>query len=161
MKLFFLRHGVAADRELWNGEDSERPLTDDGKKRMAREAKALADLDIEPDVIRTSPLLRAKQTASIVAERLGAADRLVEDPRLGPDFDVSRLREILQEHAGASCVMLVGHEPNMSETLAQVIGGARLDLKKGGLAYVDLPDASAMSGELVWLLPPKVLFARD
>lgn len=160
MKLFFLRHGAAADRETWTGDDFERPLTDDGRKRMAREAKGMAELEIEPDVILTSPLLRAKQTAEIVAERLRCAT-LFEDARLGPDFDRERLSRILEERAGAGSILLVGHEPNFSETIGQLIGGARLDLKKGGLAYVELSGPGSTGGELVWLLSPKVLFQKD
>jgi phosphohistidine phosphatase len=119
----------------------------------------MAELEIEPDVILTSPLLRAKQTAEIVAERLRCSSPS-EDPRLGPDFDRARLSRILEERAGAAAILLVGHEPNFSETIGQLIGGARLDLKKGGLAYVELSSPNSTDGELVWLLSPKVLFAK-
>ena len=155
MKLYFLRHGIAADREEWQGRDFDRPLTPEGKDRMEREAKAIAKLGLSLDAIVTSPLIRAKQTAEIVASALKM--RASEDGRLGPDFDERRLAEILREQRDAKSVMLVGHEPNFSETISGIVGGGRIDLKKGGLAYVDIAGGGDISGALVWLIPPKVL----
>lgn len=157
MKLYFLRHGIAEDVDTWKGDDSDRPLTREGCQKMEREAKAFAQLDVAPDAIITSPLVRAKQTAEIAAAAL--KQRAIEDPRLSPGFDTNRLEQILNDHNDADAVMLVGHEPDMSETIGRVIGGARarIDLKKGGLAYVEVERESGLSGELVWLLAPKVL----
>lgn len=155
MKLYFLRHGIAEDSETWKGDDAERPLTRVGCERMEREAKTFADLDLAPDAILTSPLVRAKQTAEIAAAAL--KKRAIEDRRLAPGFDTKRLAQILQDRAGADSVMLVGHEPDMSETIGRIAGGANVDLKKGGLAYVEMQNPSSLSGVLVWLLPPKVL----
>ncbi|MGZ3499648.1 MAG: phosphohistidine phosphatase SixA [Vulcanimicrobiaceae bacterium] len=157
MRLYFLRHGQAGERDEYKGNDFDRPLTDEGRERMAREAKTIAQLQLAPDLIITSPLVRAKQTAEIVAERLKMRDRLIDDERLGLDFGLGELRQILQEHANASALLLVGHDPSMSQTVGQLVGGARINLKKGSLAYVDLPDASSVDGVLVWLIPPKVL----
>ena len=155
MKVYFLRHGIAADRDEWKGSDAERPLTAQGRKNMEREAKALADLEFDPDVIITSPFTRAKQTAEIVAERLHRENILTEDLRLAEPFDAGVLTEILRECDDLQSVLLVGHEPDFSRTIGQLVGGGRIDLKKGGLARVDLPDASSASGELIWLIPPK------
>lgn len=160
MKCYFLRHGIAADPAEWTGEDFDRPLTGQGRERMEREAETLAELSLDLAAIITSPLLRAKQTASIVAERLRMTDRLVEDDRLSPGFDLDRLGAILQAYARADAVMLVGHEPSMSETVGRLVGAARIDLKKGGLACVDLPDPSSSSGQLAWLIPPKILTCK-
>ena len=157
MRVYFLRHGVAAERDEWPGVDFDRPLTDEGRERMARQAKVMAKLSLALDVIVTSPLVRAKQTSAIVAQGLKVRDGFVEDERLGLDFDASRLAGVLKEYRGANAVMLVGHEPSMSETIGHLIGGARIDLKKGALACVDVPDPSSLEGELVWLIPPKVL----
>jgi phosphohistidine phosphatase len=157
MRVYFLRHGEAGDPAEWRGADSDRPLTDKGKERMAREATTLAELSLGLDLIVTSPLLRAKQTALIVARKLKMRDSLVEDERLGLGFDPDRLAAILLEHGTANAIMLVGHEPSMSQTIGHLVGGARIDLKKGGLASVDLPDPSSQEGELAWLIPPKVL----
>ena len=157
MKLYFLRHGIAVDREEWKGNDFDRPLTDEGRERMAREAKTIAKLDLGLDVIITSPLLRAKETAKIVAERLKMEDELIEDERLGPDFDATRLSAILQERAIADAIMLVGHDPSMTEMVGQLAGGARIDLKKGGLACVDVREPASLNGQLVCLVTPKIL----
>jgi phosphohistidine phosphatase len=109
------------------------------------------------DVIVTSPLVRARQTAAIVAEALGLRDKLVEDERLGPGFDLVRLAEIVRAQRGADAVMLVGHEPSFSMTIGRLAGGGAIDVKKGSLARVDVADPSELRGELVWLIPPKVL----
>lgn len=159
MKLYFLRHGIAAEREGWSGGDAERPLTAHGRKCMEHEAKAIAHLGLQPDRIVTSPLKRAKETAQIVAARLGLENHLAEDERLAEGFDANALAEMLRTYGDVDCLMLVGHEPNFSRTIGQLIGGARVDLKKGGLARVDLSDATSRDGELVWLLPPKALGA--
>jgi phosphohistidine phosphatase len=157
VKCYFLRHGLAVDAAEWSGSDFDRPLAPEGKKRMERAAKTLAALDVEIDVIITSPRLRAKQTAAIVAQRLKAENRVVEDARLAGDFGPRALAAILSEHPGANEVMLVGHEPDMSRTAGAVIGGASLDFKPGSIACVSLPNPAAMSGELAWFVPPKIL----
>ena len=155
VKCYFLRHGPAADAATWRGADDDRPLTPEGKKRVAREAKTLAALTLDLDALVTSPLLRAKQTAEIVAAALNVP--VVEDARLGLGFGVRGLRGVLADHAAAGAVMLVGHEPSMSITIGSVIGGARIDFKKGALACVDFPDLDTLEGELLSLVPPKVL----
>lgn len=157
MKCFFLRHGIAAEPDEWQGADFDRPLTDEGRKRMAREALTMAKLSLDLDIILTSPLVRAKQTAAIVAKELKARDRLVEDARLGLDFGPSPLADIFKEHAKEKAIMLVGHEPSMSQTIAHLVGGAKIDFKKGCLACVNVPDPLSPRGELVWLIPAKVL----
>jgi phosphohistidine phosphatase len=157
VRCYFLRHGVAADAQQWTGDDDERPLTKEGERRMEREAKTLAALDLDIEAIVTSPLLRAKQTAAIVAAALGLRDRVTEDARLGFGFDESALAAILNERARADTVLLVGHEPSMSATIGALVGAARIVLKKGGLAGIDFPDETCSAGVLVWLVPPKIL----
>lgn len=155
MELFFLRHGLAGDRSEWQGDDAKRPLTDEGKEKMKRTAATLAALDLGLDVIITSPFVRAQQTAEIVARKLNCS--LVEDKRLAPGFNADQLYKLLLDHPDANTVMLVGHEPDFSETISALIGGGRVVCKKGGLALVELPNAHSRQGELVWLVPPKVL----
>jgi phosphohistidine phosphatase len=158
MMCYLLRHGIAADPAEWRGSDFERPLTDEGRKRMAREAKAIADLSLELDVIITSPLVRAKQTAEYVADALKMSKHLVEDVRVGLGFSVARLESILEDHRDATAVMFVGHEPSMSEVTSDLIGGARIQFKKGSIACIELSnESSSLAGELVWLASPKVL----
>jgi phosphohistidine phosphatase len=157
MRLYLLRHGAAADSEEWRGSDFDRPLTEKGRDRIAREAKALDALELGLDAIVTSPLVRARQTAAIVADVLGMRDRLVEDERLGPGFGIEPLAAILGARARSDALLLVGHEPSMSETVGALTGGARVVMKKGGVACVELHDRSSLQGELVWLAPPKLL----
>jgi phosphohistidine phosphatase len=149
MRLYFLRHGLAADREDWPAEeDFARPLTARGQDQLKRTAETLAALDLRLDVILTSPLTRALQTAEIVAKRLDMLDRLVPDQRLSPGFEVGQL---------SANLMLVGHEPDFSQTISALIGGGTIVCKKGGLARVDVPSGTQLAGELVWLIPPSVL----
>jgi phosphohistidine phosphatase len=155
MRCYFLRHGLAGDPARWRGDDFDRPLTAEGEERMAREAKTLSALDLELGAIVSSPLVRAKQTATIVADRLKM--RVAEDERLGTRFNERALREVLGEFRDVAAILLVGHEPSMSATIGVVVGGARIDLKKGGLACVSFDDPESLAGDLVWLLPPKLL----
>ena len=157
MKLYLLRHGPAGQRNEWTGDDFLRPLTDEGKQRMAHEAAALVKLDLGLDLIITSPLVRAYQTAEIVAKHLSLPDKLVKDDRLAPGFGLKELAQILQAHAAADALMLVGHEPDLSEMTSQLIGGGQVEFKKGSLACVDVPDIFTLKGELVWLLTPRLL----
>jgi phosphohistidine phosphatase len=157
MRCYFLRHGFAVEADEWSGPDFDRPLTREGQERMTRAANTIAALRLKIDVIVSSPLVRAKQTAVIVAQRLKIQDRLVEDERLGGGFGPSHLAGILAEHRGADAVMLVGHEPGMSQTVGAIVGGASIDFKKGSLACVTVPDPATLVAELVWLIPAKVL----
>lgn len=161
MKLYFLRHGEAGDPTQWEGNDAERPLTDDGRRRMALEARTMRRLELGVDLVITSPLLRARQTAEIVAVELKRKDRLVTDARLGPDLEPDRLAEILRDNQDVRDLMLVGHEPSMSSTIGRLIGGGRVELKKGGLARTDVPNPAELSGELEWLLPPRALLVDE
>jgi phosphohistidine phosphatase len=157
VRVYFLRHGIAGERRAWRGDDAERPLTKQGIERMRIIAAALTRLDLSVDAIITSPLVRAKETAEIVAHTLQPRPKTVEDTRLAPGFDARTLRAILRDHPYAGTVMVVGHEPDFSETISALIGGGHVAIKKGGLARVDLPDAQSGRGELVWLVPPRVL----
>ncbi len=157
MELYFLRHELAGDREDWMGDDRKRPLTDQGKKRMAESAKTLDSLGLGLDAILTSPLSRARQTAEIAAEGLGLEKVLAEDERLAPGFNPEALAQILKDYSRAKALMLIGHEPDFSETVSAITGGSQILFKKGGLARVDLTDLTSPQGQLVWLIPPKIL----
>lgn len=156
MRIYFLRHGRAVARAGWRDDDDARPLTEEGEAAMRREAAALAAMGLAPEVIVTSPLARARRTADLVAEALQAADRVVEDARLAHGFDASSLADIVAERAPKRALMVVGHEPDFSATIAELIGGGRVVCKKGGLARVDVEvvDGRLRSGALVWLLAP-------
>lgn len=157
MKLYFLRHGLAGERSEWKGGDSERPLTEAGMQRMERESVTIAKLNLNITWILSSPLVRSYQTAEIVAKRIKMLDRLVKDERLRPGFDVNHLKEILKEYSRDNPLMFVGHEPDMSEMVSQLIGGGKIVSKKGSVACVKLSESDSLKGELLWLIPAKML----
>jgi phosphohistidine phosphatase len=156
MRIYLLRHGLA-DRSAWSGADFDRPLTTIGKERMEVEAEFISKLDLGLDHILTSPLARAYQTAEIVAEHLGMLDRLEIDDRISPGFGRAELAEIINKYPQADSLMVVGHEPDFSMTIEGLIGGGSVVCKKGSLARVDLTGMGFLSGELVWLIPPKAM----
>jgi phosphohistidine phosphatase len=149
MKLCFLRHGEA-DWPNWNKPDDERPLTERGCKEMKRVAKLLDRLKFSPDTILTSPLPRASQTAEIVAARLGI--NVQTEPALAHGFNIERLRRMVTK-LECECVMVVGHEPEFSEVIKELTGGA-VKLSKAGIALLEV-NRSCTSGKLFWLFPPK------
>jgi phosphohistidine phosphatase len=157
MILYLLRHGLAGLREKKQGDDARRPLTKKGIRNMGRQARTLARLDLRLDVIISSPLTRALQTADIIAEGLKMVEQVKQDERLAPGFDREDLQQVLADHQQAKNLMLVGHEPDFSLTISALTGGSNVTLKKGGLARVDITAANPLRGELLWLLPPKVM----
>lgn len=155
MELYFLRHGAAVDQAPAGGSDADRPLSDEGAAEMEAEARGLERLNVRPDLLLTSPLVRAQQTATIVGRVLGVQAQPAE--ALAPGCDLARLLGLLGEHSAAERVMVVGHEPDFSRLIGTLTGGSRVQLKKGGLARVDLAALEQGAGVLVWLLPPRVL----
>jgi phosphohistidine phosphatase len=149
MQLYFLRHGEA-DWPGWTKPDDERPLTDFGKKEVRQVAKFLNRLKVKPDLVVTSPLPRALQTAEVAAEQLKT--KLRQDEALEPGFGISELRTVLKRHR-SKVLMLVGHEPDFSSVIS-ALTGASLKLSKAGVALVDI-DQEAQEGRLLWLFPPK------
>jgi phosphohistidine phosphatase len=152
MQLYFLRHGEA-DWPGWTKPDDERPLTDFGKKEVRQVAKFLNRLKVKPDVIVSSPLPRALQTAEVAAEQLKT--KLRQDEALEPGFGISELSTVLKRHR-SKILMLVGHEPDFSSVISALTGGF-IKMSKAGVALVDI-DPETEKGRLLWLFPPK--FAR-
>ena len=160
LKLFFLRHGRADRDQFHGGDDRLRPLVDEGKRRTHLSAGFLAELGLtDLEVVLTSPLVRARQTADIAATRLGLSSDVVEDSRLGFGFDGRALMAMLNDLPGdPRRIMLVGHEPGLSHVIGELTGGDVV-MRKGALARVDLHATSPLAGELVWLLQPRVLLS--
>ncbi len=150
MKLYFLRHGEA-DWPDWKRPDDERPLTKRGKREMREVAKFLDRLKVRPELIVTSPLPRAAQTAEIAADYIKAKVR--KDESLAPGFDRSDLQIVVKRH-GESVLMLVGHEPDFTNIIS-ALTGASLKLSKAGVALVEM-DADSEQGKLLWLFPPRL-----
>lgn len=162
MKLVIIRHGPAGDREEWEAEgrdDRLRPLTPEGKKEMRRMAPGLARLVPTMDVLATSPLTRAAESAAIVAREYRAETVTLE--ALEPDRDPKEIVDWLREQPPDQTVGLVGHEPHLSTLVSYLLTKTResfVDLKKGGACRLDLPGAPKPgSGSLEWLLAPREL----
>jgi phosphohistidine phosphatase len=156
MRLIIIRHATAVDRSP-DIPDDARPLTQEGKRRFREAARGLARLFPQPDLLLTSPLLRALQTARIAAKAWHVP--VTEEAALGGG-SVAELESALRRLPAQATVALVGHEPQVSEFLAHVVGSGqpdRLTFKKGGVAVVDLPAGPAGVGTLVAVLPPRVL----
>jgi len=165
MKLFLMRHGIAVEFGAPSGErDSERPLTTEGRRKVKQIAKVLADLEAIPDVIFTSPLVRARQTAEIMATVLRRKQRLHINPHLACSGNVRKLiADVNKLHGQAESVMLVGHEPDLSSLASLLLtgnaSGAAIEMKKGSLCVLEA-DAlrTGKCAKLLWLAPPKLLF---
>jgi len=153
MELYFLRHGVAADYGPAGTGDAGRPLTREGIEKMTAAARGMQRLGVQLDLLLSSPLVRARETAAIVGRTLGLEVEIAAD--LSPGCGLSRLRALLATHSDAGRLMVVGHEPDFS-TLIGDLTGARVEMKKGGLARVELPAPDA-AGTLLWLLTSRVL----
>jgi phosphohistidine phosphatase len=162
VKLLIVRHGAAGDRESWQSEgrdDRLRPLTSEGKKEVRRAAAGLVNLLPDLPLLATSALVRATQTADILAKAYGCD--IVSLDALEPDEDPSNIVEWLQTQQPDSTIGLVGHEPHLSTLVGYLLTGDRdsfIDLKKGGacLLKIDAP-IRAGGAELKWLLAPREL----
>ena len=160
MDLYILRHAIAEERSgPMPGGDSQRRLTAEGKTKMRRAAKGLKALELDFDLILTSPFLRAKETAEIVTEVFGLADALKLTPSLAADGNPKDLiDELKARHHRRKQVLLVGHEPYLGRLISLLISGdtaISINLKKGGLCK--LSTSSLQYGRcatLEWLLTP-------
>jgi phosphohistidine phosphatase len=149
MNLFLLRH-ANADWPDWDKSDDERPLTKRGKKESRQMVRFLERTKASIDLVVTSPLPRAAQTAKIVAHKLKT--ELREDEKLAPGFNATKLRALLKSYADRD-LMIVGHEPDFSEVVRALTGGA-IKLAKAGIAVVQL-EPRTMRGRLLWLISPR------
>jgi phosphohistidine phosphatase len=156
MELYLLRHAHAGDPEAWDGPDERRPLSDKGEKQSDRLGRFLAGIGFQADAIITSPKARAAQTAKLVAHRLGLP--VGEDERLGGEVSVGTLEAILRDAGDPVRPVVVGHDPDFTELLAILCGAARVPMKKGALARIDVPrPLEPGGGTLRWLVPPDLL----
>lgn len=154
-ELHFLRHAQAADRETWDRPDDERPLTEKGRRQAERMGRFLAAAGFAPDAVITSPLVRARETAEIVADLLGAVARI--EPRLGEPLDLATLDAILDDAGSLRRPIVVGHDPDFSELVSELVGSPIL-MRKGAMARIDVEHPlEPGAGDLRWLLPPDLL----
>jgi phosphohistidine phosphatase len=158
MILYFLRHASAGEHFINPKKDEKRALDKEGIEQCGYVGRALAALQVQVDTIVSSPLKRCTQTASLVGNELGYEGKLQIDTGLRPEAGLADFRKLLDKYSRLEAVMVVGHNPNLSQFLGSVISDsgceASLELKKGSVAKVELRRAS---GTLQWCLTPKVV----
>ena len=154
--LLFVRHAHAGNALSWDGPDDLRPLTAKGLRQATRLGNLLSAADIHPDVILSSARLRAVQTAEVLSAALGSSVQL--DARLADGLSMENLPQVIEAASGAAQLMLVGHDPDFSDLVSELIG-APIAVRKGALVRIEV-DAGGLTpgaGILRWLIPPEAL----
>jgi phosphohistidine phosphatase len=159
MRIIIIRHGIAEQTASGakGQDDALRELTKAGKQKMRRAAEGLAKVVPEIDRIASSPLIRAAQTAEILADAYEGV-KTVQIAALSPRKPPAQLVEWLNAHPGDATVALVGHEPHLSTFLCWLLTGLQesfVELKKGGMAMIEIASpVTAGRAKLLWLLKP-------
>ena len=157
-ELYLIRHGVAEERgDAWP-DDSKRPLTSDGMVRLKKSARGLKWLGVVIDLVLTSPLVRTRQTAEIVASNLDPRPHIVNSEALAPGGAYQAVIADLEKH-GRRRIAIVGHEPGIGEFAARLIGTRHpIEFKKGAVCRIDVDELPPTApGDLRWFLTPKLL----
>jgi phosphohistidine phosphatase len=158
MIIYFLRHASAGERAANPKKDEKRALDQTGVEQCGYVGRALAAMDVQVDVIISSRLKRAAQTASLVGNEMGYEGKLQLEDGLRPEATFADFRRLIDKYAKREAIMVVGHNPNLSEFLGRSISQtgceAGIDLKKGAVAKVEMARNSAA---LHWCVTPKLL----
>jgi phosphohistidine phosphatase len=157
MLIYLLRHAIAVPRGSAAYPNDDRPLTEPGIQKITKEAKGLSCIIPPPDAILTSPLLRAAETANIVAQALSEEPKVRICRELLPGSSIKKLMAHLARHKNLSSILLVGHEPDLGRFASSLLGSTAsiLEFKKGSVACIEidcLPPST--TGRLLWLLTP-------
>jgi phosphohistidine phosphatase len=157
MILYFLRHASAGQSLLNAQKDERRPLDEEGTLQARYIGNLLANLDVQVEQIVSSPLKRSRQTASLVANELAFEGPVQLDDALRPQAQIGEFQTLLSRLRKHEAVMVVGHNPSLNEFLNKIVaagaGSARVELKKGAVAKVEI---TGRSGILDWLVTPKI-----
>ncbi len=158
-ELYVVRHGVAEERSDAWPDDARRPLTEEGMTRFRKASRSLARLGVEIDVVLTSPLVRTRQTAEILAGALSPHPPVVHVDALGPDGTAAAVIAELEKHAKRQRIALVGHEPGIGDLAARLAGMRHaMEFKKGAVCRIDVDALPPKTpGMLRWFLTPKLL----
>jgi phosphohistidine phosphatase len=165
MELYFIRHAIAQQLGRKNDfTDEKRTLTSEGRERMREAVKGLHKIGVEFDLVLTSPLVRAVETAEIITSTLGLSKKEIKQTgSLAPGASTEDLFLEIKGHAGAESIALVGHQPDLGEIISKIVqgnGSLSLELKKGGVCSVKVSETvPVLRGSLLWLLWPKHLRA--
>jgi len=158
MIIYFVRHASAGEPLANPKKDEKRGLDKEGIEQCGYVGRALAATEAQVDVIISSPLKRATQTASLVGNEMGYEGKLQIETALRPGATFADFRKLLEKYARQEAIMVVGHNPNLSQFLGLIISDsgceASIDLKKGAVARVE---TRRSAGTLQWCLTPKVL----
>jgi len=153
MILYFLRHGRA--EQHFDGRDADRQLTKKGKQELDGATPVWRRLKLRPEVIITSPLVRAVQTAEIARNALDVKSRPLTDDRLQPGATWASMAQAMADQHQAARVMFVGHNPDFESAVELLSGGAAVRLRPGGVACLEFPGIPEPGqGEIAWLLDP-------
>lgn len=156
MRIYILRHGISEPRRPGKP-DAARKLTKKGKQRLVRVLEGAKQAGVTPDLVLSSPLARAVETAQLAAEVLGHAGEIAETDALAPDATPQQLWQEIRKRKSAGNLLLAGHEPHLGKSIAYLLGvpDLTIDLKKGALVRLDV---DRLNGEphavLKWLLTP-------
>ena len=154
--LHLLRHAHAGDPLAWAGPDAARPLTEKGRRQSERLGRFLVANGFVPELLITSPLARAVETAEIVAKILDVS--LAVDDRLAGPLDLATVDAILDAHGDPATPVLVGHDPDFSELTAVLCGAAGIPIRKGTFVRIEVErPLEPGTGTLRWLVPPDLL----
>ena len=156
MLIYFFRHASAGKTMLNPKKDERRPLDEEGILQVRYVGRLLANLDVQVDQIISSPLKRARQTASLAANELAFEGAVQIEDALRPEADFDQFQSMLSRYKKYDAVMVVGHNPSFTEFLSKSISGsngARVDFKKAAVARVEM---NGRTGTLDWLLTPKI-----
>ncbi len=158
MEIYLIRHGIAADASP-DGSDRLRELTAEGVAKLRGEAAGLDRLEVRLGLILSSPLVRARQTADVLARHLGTKPPVVVSSALAPSGSPADVAAELRKHQNVGPIALVGHEPGIGMLAARWLGApAPIGFKRGGVCRIDF-DASIRdgAGTLRWFATPKML----
>jgi len=157
MTVYFLRHASAGKSYANAKRDERRPLDENGILQARYIGRLLSNLEIQLDQIISSPLKRAMQTASLAANELAFETGIQIDAALRPESEYEQFQDLLARYSKYEAIMIVGHNPSMSEFLSKAIsansGAAHVDFKKGAVAKVEM---TGRNGTLEWLITPKI-----
>ena len=158
MEIYLLRHGIAEDRSA-TGRDADRRLTEEGRAKLRRVLERAHQAGVRPSLILSSPLRRALETAEIAAHELGYEGKIVRVAALTPESSPQQVWEAIRERRDEAAVLLAGHEPLFSSTVAFLLGNTRemVHFRKGALVRIDVEGTGPTPrGVLEWLLTAKL-----
>jgi phosphohistidine phosphatase len=158
VELYLLRHGIAEDRSP-SGRDPDRRLTEEGREKLHRVLKRAAAAGVEPSLIISSPYTRAVETAEVAASELKYKGEILRAATLVPDSSPPSVWGEIREHREESSILLAGHEPLFSATVAWLLGSSHemVEFRKAGLVRIDIHGFGAVPrGILQWMLTPKI-----